>query len=500
MLFFLLFLSGLINAQIFPAENSTLNYTIIGFSFLPVHGVGSYTVQFTNGYCNSVDSFKKNITTSVKTNTNKLITEVPAFGKKYTWRTVYTVGNSNPIYSPLHHFSTMPSPQVDSNAVRLRITQKAQAYKNAFVFIDGINVMYSTDGHPVWFLPLQKLNISADENIRDLKLTPQHTITFLTNHNIYEIDYNGDILWQYKNHDPVKKDNNKTGKIFHHEFTRLDNGNYMALRSEKIFRKLASSKDSIAQNADDSSRFFQSLVFTKIVEYDQNCNEVWAWRSADYAKTSDLNLYLQKETDSFLNVDIHENSFFFDEKNKNIYLGIKNINRIIKIKYPEGTVLNTYGTLYKPGITKLDNDLFCGQHSCKLSQNGYLYLFNNNMCGSQHIPQIIILEEPGYGQNNLKKIWQYDCTFDGLDTALANKLNFNYGGSVQELPDRSILAFMNTPYSKAFIVNIDKKILWSAVCEKYNTEEKKWTSVDSYRASIISSNKDLEQLIWNAGK
>ena len=53
-----------------------------------------------------------------------------------------------------------------------------------------------------------------------------------------------------------------------------------------------------------------------------------------------------------------------------------------------------------------------------------------------------------------------------------------------------------------FIVNKDKKELWSAVYEKYNVTTKKWEMPDKtvYRASIITSRKELEQLIWNSEK
>ena len=43
--------------------------------------------------------------------------------------------------------------------------------------------------------------------------------------------------------------------------------------------------------------------------------------------------------------DVHENAFFFDEKNKVIYISFKYISTIIKLKYPEGIVLNTYGPM-----------------------------------------------------------------------------------------------------------------------------------------------------------
>lgn len=52
----------------------------------------------------------------------------------------------------------------------------------------------------------------------------------------------------------------------------------------------------------------------------------------------------------------HENSFFFDDKAKVIYLSLRNINSILKIKYPEGTILQIYNgensTLYEKTILR----------------------------------------------------------------------------------------------------------------------------------------------------
>jgi len=54
------------------------------------------------------------------------------------------------------------------------------------------------------------------------------------------------------------------------------------------------------------------------------------------------------------------------------------------------------------------------------------------------------------------------------------------------------------PYSEVFIVGRDKKKLWSAIPETWNTEKKKWEIPGLYRASIITSRADIEKMIWNS--
>ena len=144
-------------------------------------------------------------------------------------------------------------------------------------------------------------------------------------------------------------------------------------------------------------------------------------------------------------------------------------------------------------------ELFCNEHSVRRSKKGFLYLFNNNICQAPFVPKIILVEEPKNGQGELKKIWEYECTIENPERFNGRAMRFNKGGNVTELPDESLFVSMGEPYSKMFIVNKNKEILWSAVAEKLNLSTNTWEDQGLYRASIIVSGKDLEKLIWNAG-
>ena len=105
-----------------------------------------------------------------------------------------------------------------------------------------------------------------------------------------------------------------------------------------------------------------------------------------------------------------------------------------------------------------------------------------------------MFQEPANNKGTLKKIWEYQCTVEGN-----NDRKFNHGGSVTELPDGSMFVCMASNYSKVFIVNHDKKTLWSAIPEKWNATYRKWVDTHQYKASIISR-EQLEKLIWNSEK
>jgi len=163
--------------------------------------------------------------------------------------------------------------------------------------------------------------------------------------------------------------------------------------------------------------------------------------------------------------------------------------------------LATYGELYVPGNLEMKNDLFCGQHACRRSIDGYIYLYNNNSCNRLcgQMPTILMLQEPVKKGDALKKVWEYECTLDSLPADEQAKIKFETGGGVYELPDRAILCCMAGSYDKVFIVSRDKKVLWSALPEQWNPFEKKWKVVPGYRASFITR-KDLEKLIWEGSQ
>ena len=486
-------------AQVSPAEGSKLHYRIIKFYDYRVAAGATFTFEIASGNYNTEDSFKKNIIVSRSGNENKIIAEVPSFGAQYTWRAVSSSGNAK---SELHHLCTGMIPNVDTNVSRLRILKNSEQYKDAYVFIDGKRTLYNMQGQPVWYLPaLPGFNKEKLRDLRDLKLSPRGTKTFLLDQQAYEIDYDGDILWKGPNTGVVS---GKRAEHYHHEFTRLANGHYMVLGEEHALWKLPPSKDSSVLHDDkvvwDKTKktIDQKIDFGTLIEYDEKGNVVWSWKSSAYFKTSDL--ANRKTPKGLYDIDTHENSFFFDEKAKVIYVSFRNISRVVKIRYPDGKVLNTYGNIYKPGKAFNENGLFCYQHSCRRSQKGYLYLYDNNSCNPDASPKILMIKEPASDKDKPKTVWEYECNNEVKSDKKQTGDKYTTGGNVVELPDNSLFVSMCSGYSELFIVNMDKKILWSAMPEKWNPDENRWEGTTQYRASIINTRKDLEGLLWNSGK
>ena len=490
------------DAQVFPKEGATLNYRIIGFSLPVVNKTGKYKIEIAYGNYDEMGSFNKNIIQNIYSENNKIIIEVPAFGAQYTWQAVYIPlpGDSQKTKSPLYHFSTGTIPVVDTTINRLRITTPAKQYKDAFVFIDALGVLYDMNGRPVWYLPKTGNTGFAPGAIRDLKLSPMGTITFFNDYSIYEISYNGNILW--KGPDNTDK-NKKYGQgNYHHEFTRLNNGHYMVLGHENLLCKLPSANDSsyrvITDNKikKDSTTTYAEIPFGTLIEYDEKGNEVWIWKTFKYFISSGLNFKFKSNELP----DLHDNAFFFDEQNKNIYISFKNTNSVIKVKYPEGDILNVYDGTHSSGMIAGKNVLFGNQHAVKRSQNGYLYLYDNSNDTGALSSKIVIMQPSSSGNDSLSLVWEYKCLIDDKDGYSPSKPGA-VGGNVIELPDHSIFAAMGKEYSKVFIVNLNKEIIWSAIAETRDKTDKKWHMYPGgYRASIIIDPKDLEKLIWNSEK
>jgi hypothetical protein len=489
-----LLLSGnlLLNAQYFPAEGCKLHYRIVGFKFPEHREANRRVLEIAEGYDSTEAIFERNIVKTIQCYNDSQVAEVPYFGHSYTWRVVFFKGSKVIAKSRLHHFETLIIPEVEPEVTRFRVMKPAGKYKDAYVFIDGTRVLYDMNGMPVWFLPYID---STQAPPADMKLSPAGTITFLLNQQAYEINYKGDVLWKGPNDGLISGFGSER---YHHEFTRLECGNYMVLGNEFLtagVRQPGLNRQPVPQRSrehpkpDGSVNSPMKLPYSTIIEYDKDGNVVWHWRSSKYFIGSDVDNY-RPANNRF--IDVHENSFFFDEANKNIYVSCRNISRVIKISYPEGRVIMNYGEIFKPGIQPQGTGMFCGQHSCRRSMAGELYLYNNNVCDTASMPKIVVMLEPETSRDTLKKVWEYECTLE-IDVPK----RFDGGGNVIELPDRSFFVSMNRPYSKIFIVGRDKQVLWSAIPEKYNSDEKKWDMVPVYRASIIDLHKKFEQMLWH---
>lgn len=503
-LVFLLFISFVTvsRAQWLPLEGSVLNSRLVGFKIENEEKASFCKLEVATGYYNNVDSFLANRVIVNSSDGKNILQLLPFFGTIYTWRVLSADVSAKKTKSPLRHFSIGQSPFTDTSKYRLKVVRRSADTGDFFVFLDANRTLYDKDGRLIWYLPELDSPVNESTDSRDIKVSCANTITLLLGGLPYEIDYYGKILWH------SSKSRSDSEAVFHHEFVRLQNGRYMALKTVFRFWKFPDDNVPMTQMGDRRgaptmqrpgipARINCKLPFGEVVEMDEKGKELWRWSSFDYFDTSDLK-YRQRPL-SLAQYDVHDNAFFLDEKRGELFVSFKNINRIVKVGYPAGGVLASFGHRFLPNGTTNGPNHFCFQHSCKISPDGSLYLFNNG-CDASVSPAVDIYNLEGRNRNELKKSWTMACRQDSNVSDGKRKDQHVFetmGGNVMPLPNNRLYLSFCSPYSKLMIVDKATNVFWEANPEKWNSDNGRWEPFVQYRSSIIGR-AQLEKLIWAA--
>lgn len=498
---FLLFsLSSIrVHAQFLPKDGDTLNYRLIGFAFPSMEKATEYQIEVSEYSFQPNGEQVVNKIFEKRYGTNRVIETVPEFGKSYKWRVLYKKKNKTINTTPYYYFSTAKNPFSSPAITRLNIIDAATEHKDLLVFFDNTRTLYNIKGEPLWFLPpIEGVTNDNINSIRDIKLTPFGTITFVTYSNVFEIDYDGNVLWTGPNDGKVSGD---TSEYYHHEFTRLANGHYMAIGSKLEMHKVPSGISEQEyrgrQVQRQSGARLTKISCGTLIEYDEAGKVTWSWNSCDHMTDAD---FFTPIAGGRIRPSTHMNAFFMDTVHNVFYTSYRDIDRVIKAEYPSGRVLQHYGEDYtKDGRIKGDG-MFYAQHSCRISAKGNLYLFNNNHLirerptdsNQNRISTIAVFKEPQSSSGQLEKIWEFGCDIDTHAKAFSPG-----GGSVYELENGDFLVCMGAS-NRNFIVSRDKKVLWNLTVE-LNQQNEMWVPCAGYRVSPVTP-QQLKQLIWASSK
>lgn len=505
-LLFVTLLSQQLCAQVLPSDNTVLNYRITGFSITENTKAAAYLFQIARGNLGEEKQFVSKLIIKQKSTKARSLITLPAFGTSYTWRVCYLDKTGKEINkSELHHFATGMIPAADTGLNGLFVSTKAAHHKDMLLLVDGILVIYDMEGSPVWYMPEKPDLYKRNIELRDFKPTTDGTFTFLNTTGAYEVDYNGRLLWSAPNDGKVSKD--KT-EYYHHELTKLSNGHYMVAGAEIIERTIPASPDVFFQPGDttvikkEDGRYYKKIVCGTLIEYDAQGNVAWTWKSSEHFEDKDyfrpmkaLKLPFDSKT--------YMNGFEFDEQNNVIYVSFKNINRIVKIKYPSGKVINSFGEEINTDLSIQPNSPFYGQHSCRVDRKtNNLYLYNNNcndfeeFSGSNMdergkiISHVSIYRQPANDIGALEKIWDFPCELSGQ---AGKPVVSTKGGSVSLLEDNCMLINMGT-LNHMMIINKDKKLVWDASPYITDATGSKMAMVP-YRCNHITKS-DIERFVF----
>lgn len=462
------------HCQVFPSNNSSLNFTQIVFDYKIYYGFNQYKLVL--AYNNEDSLFSKNniIIDTIHESSSIFIKQGIEFNKKYKWKyEILGANNKALLTSPTYFFQTGYSPLIDSNNYRLIFRKNTINKKDNFIVLsDLLQIAFDKNGLPIWYLNNPYIN-----NVRDLCLTPKGTFTFLNLNQAFETDKLGNVLWFPPNDGQVSKDSTEK---YHHDFSLLKSSNYI-ICGQKSFNPnetQSSTGPTLFSTPTDKPQIRGSTI----IEYNKNKQVTWFF---DLLPELKRNFNIEIETDpSMLRIG-HLNGIDVDEKNDYVYASFKNFNNIFKIKKANNSIEYIFGnkTINLRDTVKSNPNFFAAQHAPILLKNGNLMVFNNNEFGK--VSSIVELTIPNSFNDESQKVWEYKFDEDQFYKPFSEKL-----GSVQELNNNHFFVCAGA-VNRLFQVNRKKQISWDVLTETNVNFNKSiipsWQQASSYRAFQYSS-------------
>ena len=447
----------LINAQINPRQGAKINYTQVMFECEKVKGADIYLFQLTD----SNDTEFNHFFLQQKDSSTATLISGLKFGTKYLWRYAGLKAGQPPVWKGPYHFEIISDQLLDYNLLTLAVTKNdSTANAGGLIINDCTHSIIDRNGNMVWYLPkitwhpvMNKKMIEMKPQIMDMRLTPAGTVTCLVNTSATETDLDGNKLWTAPDDGQVSGSNTE---FYNHNFERLPNGHYMVLGGEQ-WRKLPAYKDTAAvYNKYPSRKVINGhecgeVELPTIMEYDKNGHVTWSWNSESYF---DPNVF--DTTLSVLERKPHVNAFSVDKKDEFVYMGFRNISRIIKIEKKTGKVVDCWGD-------KSTNPAPCEfvelhrQHGTNILDDGTIAVFNNNDYPDKDTFACVLFisQQPSDSSKNYIA-WKFPCDFDSLDRHINRS-----GGNVEQLKNGNFLICTGN-MNRILEVTRNKKIVWEA--------------------------------------
>jgi hypothetical protein len=476
-LFFSLLSINSAQAEVIPKEYSQANSTSIYFEENRNEAASYYTITlFTDSLCKNqivTKSITKNkIPVFYINNLNWNTTyywQVKAFNKKATCIST----------NQTHRFDIIKLEHATFGQIKLKVNSKNEGnYSNDFICLDQARAIFDRQGNLVWKLPIIKGLVDSICRIRDMKLTSDNTLTFLTDKDACEIDFEGNVLW--KAPQPFVFNGQKIE--YHHEFLKDKHNNYYVLGRYQAYRKILDKiPDDVLNNQANILRtdtgVYNQTEIGIILKFNKEGKLVWHWDSNAYLKDIDLNY--KKTQNSFPNFSSHSNAFSINEAGTYAYFGMRDFCRIVKIDMQTKQAVAAYGNKYPSGDVTFP-DVFMNQHDARIMPNNKLLVFNNDDVNGGKTSSVLILRDNiNKGDNAIS--WKFDIKFDTLTAGKAPS-----GGNVVELANKNLLVCAGT-LNRVFEVTPSKKVVWDAfvVCRK--TNDAIWQPFVQYRVCNINT-------------
>ncbi len=443
----LILASNTTNAQFTPASNDTLNFTSILFEFPWIDGAESYELIAIH------ESGKGNL--SAISEANKIRLDGLNFGSSYTWkvRGLTSIGEKMPWSTPIS-FHIATSDYIDPNKYRYdgKKLDRSKSQRS-LLFLDYGRVGINKAGKAVWYIP-ETDSLFTETRVRDLKFTPSGTFTAIFGESAVEFDRKGTILWMAPDDGQV---NGEDREHYHHEFTKLPNGNYLVLGLDHVNRRVPNSNDSI------------NVEFGTIMEYNPDGKLVWSWNSNDYF--TDADLFSRKRGDRY-DTRTHMNACTMH--GNEVYVGFRDISRIVVIDKKSGKAIESYGGYGVFSEPHAATGFFRRQHDAlRLSDGNMAVLNNDSVMDPDVVSSVVVFSRLKNGTS--EKLLDFKLDFDTLTNGKAVKT-----GNVNELSNGNIL--VNLGAINRFIeLTRTGDVVWSMFAEQFDSNTNEWKAFPQYR-------------------
>lgn len=424
--------------QSYPSDKIMLNHLQVMFEFVPQKKADAYRIQIALGS----SSFNQPLYEAVDSSCAHLVAQVLQFNTSYQWRFIALsqgkiIFTSSPMYfqtakTPLTHLFRANVSGYDST--------KAQ---DGVIFLDH-GLVIDRKGN------LVLISDSFGVEKRDFSLTLNGSISYVQNTNAFDRTLNGEVIWQ----SAKLSVSTTTVYGYHHDVTKLSTGNYLVMC--RIREK-------------DTTRFRKNLD-EGILEVDAKNTVKWLWKEHEHISDT-CNI---KTT--------HSNSVFLDETENKVYVSSRDINTIFVINRTSGDIEKCIGRKIANNAEHYPQAWFAGQHSAQLLSSGNILLFNNNA----HPPKpglpssILEINNPSAKNKDITPAFLYIYDFEKGENHCAK------GGDVNKLKNSNYI-ISSSAFNRNFEIDANSEIVWQCRPEKYDSLNKTWIPIGSYRINFEES-------------
>lgn len=463
-----------IQAQHLPKNNSALNYTNIYLEEAIVKSAINYELVLSRDSLFSAQS------------TIKINAKIPAFWVnnvgwtcRYFWQVNAYDANHKLVRTSDKHFFTTITPGVFAfDSLKIQV-QKNKVTKTAegFICIDHARSIINREGKIVWSVPEIPNLLNINSLTKDLKVTEQNSVTFMTDSVPLEISLSGNVLWKGPNNFVFKGDTIS----FHHDFKKTSDSSYMILGNRYVYRRVLNNFSDSILKAEPKAKVINGELHKRvevsiIMEFNSKNELVWYWDANDYLKDEDLNY--KKQANGFPNLSSHMNAFSVSKDGAKVYAGFRDLNRIIKIDKKTMAVEMSYGEKFPSGDGKVAHNLFRAQHDAFITNRNSLLIINNNEPNAANTSSIVEIKENCIHPDSCL-VWNFDFNFDKLTNGKSVK-----AGNAVFLPNGNYFVCEGL-LNRIFEVTAKKEIVWDAFIFSKLKNDKNWRPCPQYRCNWI---------------